>query len=136
MIKKLTEQVIGCAMKVHRALGPGFLESVYQNALAHEFAKSKVRIQAQHRIPVYYEEVMVGDFYADFMIGDNLIIEIKAIQCLNKEHEVQIVNYLTGTGVDLGLLINFGSSSLQFKRKFRIYRNTGNRQDLQDVTGL
>ena len=124
MINKLTEQVIGCAMRVHRALGPGFLESVYQNALAHEFAKGKVTFQAQYRIPVYYEEVMVGDFFADFMIGENLIIEIKAIQCLNKEHEVQIVNYLTATGIDLGLLINFGSSSLQFKRKFRVYRNT------------
>jgi GxxExxY protein len=115
----LTEKIIGRAMKVHRALGPGFLESVYLNALVHELRRAGVSAEVGQRITVRYENVIVGDFVADLIVNDNLICELKAISSLSKADEVQLVNYLTATNRDVGLLLNFGTQSLQFKRKHR-----------------
>jgi GxxExxY protein len=115
----LTETVIGLAMKVHRALGPGFLESVYLNALVHELRRTGVSAEVAQRITVRYENVIVGDFIADLVVNEALICELKAISTLTKADEVQLVNYLTATNRDFGLLINFGAQSLQFKRKHR-----------------
>jgi GxxExxY protein len=121
----LTEQIIGLAMKVHRVLGSGFLESVYRKALLIELRKAGLRAEEEKRINVIYEEVLVGDFVADILVEDKVILELKAVETLVKAHEVQTVNYLTATGLDIGLLINFGSERLQFKRKFRQRRETG-----------
>lgn len=118
----LTQTIIGCAFKVHNALGSGFLEKVYENALRFELVKRGLRIKQQEPIKVYYEDEIVGEYFADLWIEDQVIIELKAIRKLNKEHEVQLVNYLTATGVDTGLLINFGPS-VQIKRKSRIYKS-------------
>lgn len=118
----LTEQVIGCAMAVHRTLGPGFLEAVYQNALAHELRKAGLETAREKKIQVIYDGIVVGDFFADMLVQGVVMIEIKAIQKLAPTHEVQLVNYLTATGVDIGLLLNFGATSLEFKRKTRTYR--------------
>ncbi|MEO5584356.1 MAG: GxxExxY protein [Flavobacteriales bacterium] len=118
----LTEAIIGCAMKVHTALGPGFLESVYQNALAHELRKQGLRVACERRIQVHYDEVLVGDFIGDMLVNEVVLIENKAILSLNRKHEAQLVNYLTATGIDVGLLLNFGAESLDFKRKHRKYR--------------
>ena len=115
----LTEKVIGCAMKVHRALGPGFLESVYRNALVFELRRVSTSVALDQRISVRYESVIVGDFVADLLVDETLICELKAITTLTKADEVQLVNYLTATNHDVGLLLNFGSPSLQFKRKHR-----------------
>ena len=120
MDDKLTETVIGCAMKIHRKLGSGFLESVYGNALAHELGKSNIAYKRESPINVIYDNVIIGEFRSDFQIADRLIIELKAIENLLPTHEVQVVNYLTATGIDNGLLFNFGASSLQFKRKHRL----------------
>jgi len=120
--EKLTETIIGCAMKVHRALGPGFLESVYQNALAHELRKAGLRVECEKPIKVTYDSVVVGDFSADMLVEDNVVIENKAAQALIPAHEVQLVNYLTVTGIEIGLLLNFGAERLEFKRKHRTYR--------------
>lgn len=117
----LTRQIIGCAYKVHNALGAGFLEKVYENALRIELVKQKLKVIQQAPIKVYYEGEMVGDYFADLWINERVIVEIKAVENLHKRHEVQLVNYLTATGVDIGLLINFGSS-VQVKRKFRTYK--------------
>jgi len=125
----LTREVIGCAMKIHRTLGPGFLESVYQQALCHELAKGGIAAVSQKPIPVLYDGVVVGDFFADLAIEDSLIIELKAVEKLAPIHEVQTVNYLTATGIDTGLLINFGGSSLEFKRKTRKRNPTKPSQD-------
>lgn len=119
MEDKLTETVIGCAMKVHRSLGAGFLESVYANALAHELGKTGISYQRETPINVVYDDTVVGEFRSDFQIENQLIIELKAVESILPVHEVQVVNYLTATNLDVGLLINFGSSSLQFKRKHR-----------------
>lgn len=121
----LTKVIIGCAMKVHRALEPGFLESVCEKAFAHELRKAGLRVECQVPIQVYYDGVVVGDFTADMRVEDRILIENKAVLALNTAHEVQLVNYLAATGIEIGLLINFGAASLQFKRKHRTYRKTG-----------
>lgn len=128
----LTEKVIGLAMKVHRALGPGFLESVYVNALAYELRRAGLQIDMGERITVRYEDVIVGDFVADFVINGHLIGEVKAINSLSKADEVQLVNYLTATNRDFGLLFNFGAPSLQFKRKHRRSFSVPEQVDLQN----
>jgi GxxExxY protein len=106
-------------MKVHRVLGPGFLESVYQNALVLELSRSGIATEREHRLAVRYEGVVVGEFCADLLIEGRLIVELKANSTLSKADEVQTVNYLAATGYDLGLLINFGAPSLEFRRKYR-----------------
>ena len=126
----LTHQIIGCAMQVHQALGPGFLESVYEKALAHELTKQGLKAATQFPINVSYDGISVGDFIADFLIENLVIVELKAVRQIDPAHEAQLVNYLTATGLDIGLLINFGASSLQFKRKHRVYKSK--RQDSQD----
>ena len=129
-IDELTEKVIGCAYRVHNELGTGFLEKVYENALRIELAEAGFAVKQQHPIPVTYHGQVVGEFYADLLIPDRLIVELKAVQKMAKEHEVQLVNYLTATGIDDGLLINFGPS-VEVKRKFRKYKDR--RQDSQDL---
>lgn len=115
----LSEKVIGLAMKVHRTMGSGFLESVYLNAFAYEVRRAELAVAIGQRITVRYENVIVGDFVADLVINDFLICELKATSGLTKTDEVQLVNYLTATNRDYGLLFNFGSPALQFKRKHR-----------------
>ena len=120
----LTQKIIGCAYKVHNTLGPGFLEKVYENALRIELEKLGLRVRQQEPINVEYEGHLVGEYYADLWVDDRVVIELKAAQTLAKEHEVQLVNYLTATGVNDGLLVNFGPS-VQVRRKFREYKPKG-----------
>ncbi len=117
----LTDTIIGCAMKVHNTLGTGFLESVYQNALVYELRKAGLSVECEARIQVRYEDIMVGDFFADLLVEHKVLIENKAVQSIAVAHEVQLVNYLTATGIEVGLLLNFGSQRLEFKRKHRTY---------------
>ena len=116
----LTERVIGLAMKVHRSLGPGFLESVYREALVVELSNAGVRVAQEKRIGVTYDGAPVGDFVADILVDERIILELKAVEALHRAHEMQTVHYLTATGLDIGLLINFGAERLQFKRKYRL----------------
>jgi GxxExxY protein len=128
----LTQRIIGCAMKVHRQLGPGFLESVYRNALAYELRRAGLVVELEKHITVKYEHVIVGDFLADLVVNETLICELKAASELSKADEVQLVNYLTATNHDLGLLLNFGTESLQFKRKHRRKLSKPEDVDLQN----
>lgn len=116
----LTQSIIGAAMRVHTTLGPGFLESVYQRALIHELTKLDLTVESEKALTVTYEGVIVGDFSADLLIEGRVLIELKANQSLVAANEVQLVNYLTATGIDLGLLLNFGATRLEFKRKTRL----------------
>jgi GxxExxY protein len=116
----LTEQVIGAAMAVHRALGPGFLESVYRNALAFELRAMGLEVKTEVAIPVFYRGEQVGDFFADLVV-QGLVIELKATRELHPAHEAQLVNYLQATKTEVGLLLNFGTPSLGIKRKYRKY---------------
>jgi GxxExxY protein len=114
----VTHAIIGAAFKVHNTLGSGFLEKVYENALAVELRKQGLYVAQQVPIQVFYEEVIVGDYYADLWVAHRVIVEIKAVDKLHPRHEVQLVNYLTATCADIGLLINFGQS-VDVKRKYR-----------------
>src|SRR5689334_17310113 len=107
-------------MKDHRILGPGFLESVYSNALVYELRRAELRVELAQHIKVRYESIIVGDFIADFVVNDVLICELKATSGLAKSDEIQLVNYLVATNRDYGLLFNFGTTALQFKRKHRL----------------
>ena len=117
----LTKKIIGCAMKVHGTLGPGFLESVYQNSLAHELRKTDLQVECDRRMRVTYDGVIVGDFCADMVVQGLVLVENKAVRTLMRAHEVQLVNYLTATGIDIGLLLNFGSRRLEYRRKARTF---------------
>lgn len=115
-------KIIGLAMKVHRTLGPGFLENVYVKALQHEILQAGYSAELEVPIKVRYEGIVVGEYYADLLAGGELIVEIKAVASLTSAHEVQLVNYLAATGKSEGLLLNFGAQSLEFKKKFRTYK--------------
>ena len=117
--EQLTEKIIGCAYKVHGSLGPGFLEKVYENALIIELNELAMDIERQVPLVVYYQNQVVGEYCADLLIENKVLIELKAVQKLGKEHEVQLVNYLTATKIDIGLLINFGGVSVEVKRRLR-----------------
>ena len=118
----LTELIIKCAYKVHNVLGSGFLEKVYENALVIELKKNGLEVKAQHPISVLYSGEVVGNYYADLLVEDEIIVELKAVIELATIHEVQLVNYLQATKKDIGLLINFGSS-VKIKRKYRTYKH-------------
>ena len=121
-IEDLIRQVMNCAVNIRRQLGPGYLEGVYKNAMLVELRKWKLDYEVEKPINVYYEGILVGEFKADIVVEKLLILELKAVNSLHIAHEVQLVNYLTATGIDNGLLINFGAEELQMKRKYRIYR--------------
>jgi len=123
-INTLTHAVIGCAYSVHNVLGPGFLEKVYENSLIVELRKLGIHARQQVKLPVWYEGHRVGVYFPDLWIEEQLIIEIKAAVTLASEHEMKLVHYLAATGIDNGLLINFGDT-VQIKRKFREYKSKG-----------
>jgi len=113
---EITQGIIGCAYKVANALGPGFLEKVYENALFHELQKSEFKVQQQTPVNVLYDGVVVGDYFADLLVQEDVIVELKAVKALNASHFSQCLNYLKGTQKKLGLLINFGSEKVEIKR--------------------
>ena len=121
-IDQLITEVIECAKCIRRQLGPGFLEKVYKNAMVVELRKLKLNFETEKLIQVLYDGIVVGEYRTDIIVEGKLILELKATQDLSIANEVQLVNYLTSTQIDDGLLINFGSDKLQFKRKYRIYR--------------
>ncbi len=109
-------------MTVHSTLGSGFIESVYQKALAFELARAGIDFECEKPLVVIYEGIVVGEFSADMVIEGAIIVENKAVARLTPVHEVQLVNYLTATGLDIGLLLNFGAQSLDFRRKTRVFK--------------
>ena len=125
-IEKLCYDVIGAAMRVHSYFGDGYLEEVYKNALLVELKKLGFEVQSEVAIPVDYHGIRVGDYRADIIVESRLILELKAVTALNKRHEAQVVNYLTATGFNDGLLLNFGTPSLQYKHKYRLMAKQNN----------
>lgn len=114
--EELTREIIGCAFEVINELGSGFLESVYEKALLVALRQKALSVAAQHPINVMFRNVCVGDFYADLFVEDNVIVELKAVKALVPEHHAQTINYLNATGIEVGLLINFGNSKLEYRR--------------------
>lgn len=117
---ELTERIIGCAYRVHNRLGFGFLESVYENCMMIELAKQGLAVKRQCPISVYYDDVVVGEFVADIIVEDTIILELKSLRQIAPAHEIQLVNYLTATQRDLGLLLNFAERRVEVKRKVRV----------------
>ena len=115
-IDDLTEQIIGCAFRVQNNLGCGFLEKVYENALTHELRASDVRVDQQVPIKVRYDGVIVGDYVADLIVENTVLIEIKATKGIDNVHLAQCINYLKATGLEICLLLNFGTPKIQIKR--------------------
>jgi len=118
--EELTQRIIGFAFQVHRELGCGFLESVYEKSLVWELEKAGVPVEAQFPLDVFYKRQLVGHFIADLVVDRKVVVELKALEALNRNHEVQLVNYLKATGINVGLLLNFGTPSLIVKRKHRL----------------
>lgn len=115
-MKQLTQRVIQCAFAVSNTLGCGFLEKVYENALAHELRKAGLQVQQQHGITVYYDGVAVGEYTADLLVEGILILELKAVKNLDDIHLAQCLNYLKATNLRLCLLMNFAKPKLEFRR--------------------
>ncbi len=116
---ELTYSIIGCAMKVHNTLGNGFQEVIYQRCLALELEKKHIKFARELEMPIYYEDTEVGTRRADFVIEEKVLVEIKAVIKLEDVHLAQALNYLQAYRIDIGLLINFGSNSLEYKRLYR-----------------
>ena len=122
--EEITERIIGCNYKVYNTLGFGFLESVYEKCLLIELKKVGFKIEPQLPIKVYYDSQIVGEFVADILVEDTVIVELKSVRHVVKAHEIQLVNYLVATKKDVGLLLNFGESKVEIKRKVRELPNT------------
>ena len=116
LYKELSFAVVGAAMEVHKVLGPGFLESVYQLALEKELKLRNIPFQHQVELPVWYKGDLVGIYKADLIIDNKIIVEIKGVSKLNASHQAQALHYLAATGLELAILINFGMSSLEYQR--------------------
>lgn len=113
---ELTRKIIGAAMEVHTNLGCGFLESVYEEALAIELDLRKVRYERQKGIDVFYKGLLAKQFVCDFLVGEKVLVELKALKAITGIEEAQVLNYLKTTGLEVGLLVNFGEQSLKYKR--------------------
>lgn len=122
MQDSLTGKIIAAAFKVYNKLGFGFIEKVYENARLLELRKQGLSAGQQVPLSVYYDEKIVGEFYLDLFVEEQVIVELKSVAHLHAEHEVQLAHYLTATRQDIGLLINFGPKSVEVKRKYRVYQ--------------
>ncbi|MCC5943153.1 MAG: GxxExxY protein [Balneolaceae bacterium] len=116
--QELTHKIIGLSMKIHSALGAGFQEVIYQRCLEIEFNREKLQFVREFEMPVMYENIQVGTRRVDFFVAEKIMVELKAVSELNDAHLAQAKNYLEAYKLDTGLLINFGSQSLEYKRMF------------------
>jgi GxxExxY protein len=114
--EELTQKILEACFEVSNELGAGFLESVYQNALLIALQQKELKAQSQFPLTVIFREQVVGKFYADVLVEDKVIIELKAVAALVPEHQAQVINYLKATGIDVGLLVNLGRPKIEYKR--------------------
>ena len=132
---ELTKKIIKCAYTVYNKMGFGFLESVYEKCMLIELNKAGLLTESQKPLKVYYDDKIVGEFIADIIVNDTIILELKSVSRLVKAHEVQLVNYLVATGKPIGLLLNFGERRVEVKRKVKELKNKIGR-DVQDILKL
>jgi GxxExxY protein len=130
--QEITKTVIGCAFEVINELGAGFLESVYEKALLLALRQKGLSAIAQHPVKVMFRNECVGNFFADLFVEGKVIVELKAVKAITPEHQAQIINYLNATGIEVGLLINFGAPKLEYKRFTRKTKLNMDTQDGQD----
>jgi len=115
----ITREIIGASYDVYNTLGFGFLESVYKKSLIIELKKRNLSVEEEKPLTVYYDQFEVGSFFVDLFVENEIIVELKSVNTIVKAHEVQLVNYLNGLNMEIGLLINFGPSGVDVKKKFR-----------------
>jgi len=113
---EITQVVIGCAFEVMKELGAGFLESVYEKALLLVLRQKELSAVAQHPIKVKFRGETVGEFFADLLVENKVVVELKSVKAIAPEHQAQVINYLNATGIEVGLLINFGNPRLEYRR--------------------
>jgi GxxExxY protein len=118
----LTSSIIGAFYDVYNELGYGFLEKVYENALVYELAKRGLNVHQQMPIKVYYDDQLVGQYFADLLVSDAVIVELKAAEAIAEEHEAQLLNYLKATEIDVGLILNFGPNPQVMRKVFETAR--------------
>ena len=116
LYKELSYAIIGAAMEVHKTLGPNFLEVIYHKALAYELLQLGIPFESEKLLQVYYKSQFLGDFKADMIVDNKIILELKSVSTIVPAHEARALNYLAATGLDLAIILNFGSQSLQQKR--------------------
>ena len=124
----ITEKIIGCAFKVYNQMGCGFLESVYEKCMIIELKKSGLTVESQKQIKVHCEDQLVGEFIADLLVEDKIIVELKSVRKLNQAHEAQLVNYLVSTEKPVGLSLNFGDKEVEARRKVRDLNKRSNQE--------
>jgi GxxExxY protein len=129
--EELTHKIIGCAMKVHSELGNGFQEVIYQRALAIEFNKQGLGYEREMEMAIHYDGIDIGTRRVDFFVEDNIMVELKAVIQLEDVHLAQAMNYCQAYKLPIGLLINFGAKSLQFKRVYNVNHPT-NKEYIQN----
>ena len=120
----ITKTIIGCAIDVINELGAGFVESVYEKALLHVLHQKGISVHPQHSVKVIFRDVCIASFVVDMLVADNVLVELKAVKALAPEHAAQVINYLNASGIEVGLLINFGNPRLEYKRFTRSKRST------------
>lgn len=126
-VNEITQKIIGCAFEVSNTLGIGFVEKVYENALAHAIRKINMQVRQQYPIKVHYDNIVVGEFLTDLLVEERVLVELKAVSMLSQEHTAQALNYLRATGLEICLLINFGRTKIEIKR-LRPYTDWQNRK--------
>ena len=122
-VKELCDVIVECAKEVRSQLTPGYEEKIYKNAMLVELRERGITVEVEVPFMVYYKNHMIGDYRADMIVDRKVIIELKAVNALAPIHSIQLVNYLTATGIDDGMLINFGGEKLEIRHKDRIYKN-------------
>jgi len=123
LYEEITEKIIGCAFEVMNELGQGFLESVYEKAMIVALNEIKFNVKNQFPINVYFRNKCVGEYFADLFVEGKIIVELKAVKSILPEHQAQLINYLKATNIEVGLLINFGSPKVEYKRMTRLKEN-------------
>lgn len=121
--KELTGSILKLFYEVYNELGYGFLEKVYQNALYNELKNNGFEVESQKQIKVYYKNIEVGEYYADLIVNDKVILELKATEAITEAHEFQLLNYLKSTNIEVGLLLNFGKNLSFVEKYFKIIKN-------------
>ncbi len=135
LYKDLSFAIIGAAMEVHNVLGPGFLEAVYQVALEKELALRKISFEPRVKLPVAYKGELIGEYESDLVVDGKIIVELKSISRFNSAHEAQAIHYLTATGLQLALLINFGAGSLEYKRIIKSEKQIKKSAPISEIRG-
>ncbi len=135
LYKHLSFAIIGAAMEVHNVLGSGFLEAVYQTSLEKELTLRRIPFSRKVKLPVSYKGELVGEYEADLVVDEKIIVEIKSISRLNSVHEAQAIHYLTATGLQLALLVNFGTGSLEYRRVIKSEKQTKKSASISEIRG-